>query len=80
MLCFVLIGITGRCQNYLVILSILSIFHLNISILMVYLIFKKIRSVSLSDLIAIRDRQLFLPPLFFSSQQFGYIIDYLCTS
>jgi len=35
---------------------------------------------SLSDLIAIRDGQLCLPPLFFSSQQLGKIIDYLCTS
>jgi len=35
---------------------------------------------SLSDLIAIGDGQLCLPPLFFSSQQLGEIIDYLCTS
>jgi len=32
---------------------------------------------SLSDLIAIRDGQLCMPPLFFSSQQLGKIIDYL---
>jgi len=35
---------------------------------------------SLSDLIAIRDGQLCLPPLFFCSQQLGEIIDNLCTS
>jgi len=35
---------------------------------------------SLFDFIAIRDRQLCLPPLFFSSQQLGEITDYLCTS
>jgi len=51
-------------------------FYLNVGILMVYLTFKK----ALSDLIAIRDGQLCLLPLFFSSQQLGDIIDYLCTS
>jgi len=35
---------------------------------------------SLSYFIAIRDGQLCLHPLFFSSQQLGEIIDYLCTS
>jgi len=34
----------------------------------------------LSDLIAIRHGQLCMPPLFFSSQQLGDIIDYLCAS
>jgi len=37
---------------------------------------QKIKTSSLSDLIAIRDGQLFLPPQFFSSQQLGDIIDY----
>jgi len=41
---------------------------------------QKISAGSLSDLLAIRDRQLCLPTLFFSSQQLGDIIDYLCTS
>jgi len=41
---------------------------------------QKISANSLSELIAIRDGQLFLPPLFFSSQQLGDIIDYLCIS
>jgi len=35
---------------------------------------------SLSDFIGIRDGQLCLPPLFFSSHQLGEIFDYLCTS
>jgi len=47
---------------------------------MVSLTFQKIIAGSLSDLIAIRDEQLFLAPLFFSSQQLGDLIDYLCTS
>jgi len=49
---------------------------------MLYLTFKTIRPAagSLSDLQAIRDGQLFLPPLFFSSQQLDDIIDYLYTS
>jgi len=42
--------------------------------------FQKMSAGSLSDLIAIRDGQLFLAPQFFSSQQLGDIIDYLCTS
>jgi len=42
---------------------------------MVYLTFKTISAGFLSDLIAISDGQLFLPPLFFSSQQLGDIID-----
>jgi len=80
MLCFVVIGITGRCQNWLVILSILSIFlfkcwHFNgLSDI------QRSTAGSLSDFIAIRDGQLCLPPLFFSSQQLGDIIDCLCTS
>jgi len=41
---------------------------------------QKISADSLSDLIAIRDGQLFLSPLFFSSQKLGDIIDYLFTS
>jgi len=41
---------------------------------------QKISAGSLSDIIAIRDGQLFLPPLFYSSQQLGDIIDSLCTS
>jgi len=47
---------------------------------MVYLHIQKVRAGSLSDLIAIRDGQLFLPALFFFKQQLGDIIDYLCTS
>jgi len=34
----------------------------------------------LSDFIAIKDGQLCLPPLFFSSHQLGEFIDYLCTT
>jgi len=41
---------------------------------------KKISAGSLSDLLAIRDRQLCLQPLFFSSKQLGDITDYMCTS
>jgi len=42
---------------------------------------QKISSASLSDLIAIRDGQILLPPVFFFSQQLGdMIIHYLCTS
>jgi len=41
---------------------------------------QKISAGSLSDLIANRDGQLFLRPLFFSNQQLGDIVDYLCTS
>jgi len=42
--------------------------------------FQKSTSGSLSDFLAVRDGQLCLPQLFFSSQQLGEIIDYLCTS
>jgi len=43
--------------------------------------FQKISAGSLNDLVAIRDGQLcWMTPLFFSSQQLGDIIDYLCTS
>jgi len=42
MLCYVVIGIISHCQNYLVILSILSIFHLNVGIFMVYMTFLKL--------------------------------------
>jgi len=80
MLRYVVIGITGHCLNKLVILSILSILHLNVDILMVYLTFQKLVPVLCLDEIAIRNGQLFLLPLFFSSQQLGDIIDYLCTS
>jgi len=41
---------------------------------------QNISAGSLSDLIAIKGEQLFLPPMFFSSIQLGDIIDYLCTS
>jgi len=41
---------------------------------------QKISAGSFSDLIAIRDGILFLPPPFFSSQQLGDIVDYMWTS
>jgi len=71
MLCFVVIGITGRCQNYFS----FKCWHFNgLSDI------QKSTAGSLSDFIAIRDGQLCLPSLFFSSQQLGEIIDNLCTS
>jgi len=42
MLCLVVIGMTGRCQNKLVILSTINIFYINVGILMAYLTFKKL--------------------------------------
>ena len=45
MLCYVVIDITGRCQNLLVILSKLSIFHLIVGILITYLTLKKLLPV-----------------------------------
>jgi len=71
MLCFVVIGITGRYQNSELIDNTEHIkyfsfqcWHFNdLSDI------QKISAGSLSDLIAIRDGQLCLPPLFFSSQQ-----------
>ena len=52
-----MIGITGRCQNLLVMLNVLSIFHSKVGS------FSENQKISvgfLSDLIAIRDGQLFL--------------------
>jgi len=46
---------------------------------MVYWTFKKLVPVLCQNLTAIRNGQLVLPPLFFSSRQLGGIIDYLCT-
>jgi len=41
---------------------------------------QKMSAGSLSDLIVIRDGQLFLHPLIFSCQSLGDFNDYLCTS
>jgi len=43
-------------------------------------VIQKIIAGSLFDLIAIRDGQSFLPPLFSLPIQLGDIIDYLCAS
>ena len=45
MLCYVVIDITGRCQNLLVILSKLSIFHSIVGILITYLTLKRLLPV-----------------------------------
>jgi len=82
MLCFVVIGITDR---YKLSELISNPEHIK------YFSFKFWHFNGLSDikklvpglcliLIAIRDGQLCLPPLFFSRNQLGDIIDYLCTS
>ena len=80
MLCYVVIGITGRCQNWLLILSKSSIFHLKLLAFWWRIRHSENNCRFLPESIAIKDGQLFLPRMFLSSQQLNDTIDYLCTS
>ena len=79
MLCYVVIDIIGRSELVSHPEQI-KYFSLNCWHFDKLSATQKITAGSLLDLIKIRDGQLFLPRLFFYSQQLNDIIEYLCTS